>query len=924
MKLLLILLFLFKFILIEGQILNNKKIEFFKQSQKKEPFTIKNTSENFNILNDLGIYIKFQNNHWIYFSADYTEVQKLVNNYNVPIGFELSNPMALADSAIVRHKINLVHDGISLDTNYTAKDVIIGIVDQGLDYNHPDFKNPDGSTRVLRYWDHTISSPSIYDYYGYGVLWDSTSINNLTCTSNEIGSAHGTSVAGIASGNGTANGKNKGAAPEADIIVVETDFNMANWTLSIADACDYIFKVADSLGKPAVVNLSLGTYLGSHDAQDPAALMIDDLLDEQSGRIVVCAAGNSGNELPFHVHNEVDSDTSFFWNINNPGNTYVGNNKILIDFWTDTIEANYQFSYGADRPSPNYGFVGRTPSRNAMDNTNNEVVNDTLYNSNGDRIATIQTWRNIEGNRLHMQTIFWTIDSLDYLYRFEAYGTGSFDAWGGAWQLLSDFETNIPNDSVMPEIVNYRMPDTLQSMVTSWACSEKVITVGNILNRNSYIDNNGNPQNLVTNTSIGEISINSSKGPSRKGIQKPDLCASGDWSFGSGPFWYLNNPANYPAIEQGGYHVKNGGTSMASPVVAGTAALFLQKCKNATYADFKSAIQNTATADIHTGVTPNFAYGYGKLDALELILQNHDPVTIQGPNGICVGELISLSYNTNMTPTEIAWNNGSSNSSITISQPGIYYVTLTDDVGCKSRSDQKIISSYALPIVEAGPNRIECPFEEITLTASGTATQYVWNDNILNNVPFVPESIGYYVVTGTNTNGCIAEDSCFIDFYSLMEVEYIENNTLVGLNSIAFNLTDGIPSGGIYTGNGVIGTSFHPGLANVGIHEIIYAYENNNGCFSRDTSFIEVYEDAALNEVENNLAIYPNPNTGIFYLDGKINSSIEIYNSEGKIVYRNRIYNDIGLKIFISSPGIYHLKYINEEFIANKKIIVTN
>ena len=109
----------------------------------------------------------------------------------------------------------------------------------------------------------------------------------------------------------------------------------------------------------------------------------------------------------------------------------------------------------------------------------------------------------------------------------------------------------------------------------------------------------------------------------------------------------------------------------------------------------------------------------------------------------------------------------------------------------------------------------------------------------------------------------------------------------------------------------------------------IYSFDEGSnktgyGCFSRDTSFIEVYEDAALNEVENNLAIYPNPNTGIFYLDGKINGSIEIYNSEGKIVYGNRISNEIGLEIFISSPGIYHLKYINEEFIANKKIIVTN
>ena len=895
-----------------------------KNDETKMSFCIENNPENLKFLHENNITIKNLNDQWIYFSANKQEFSVLEANPKLNISINFSKPFALADSAVVRHKINLVHDGVSLDTNYTGKGVILGIVDQGLDYNHPDFKNPDGSTRVLRYWDHTISAPTIYDYYGYGVLWDSSAINNETCTSNEIGTAHGTTVTGLATGNGSANGKNKGVAPESDIVIVETDFNLPNWTLTIADACDYIFKVADSLNKPAVINLSLGGYLGSHDAKDAAALLIDDLLDEHSGRIIVCAAGNSGDEIPYHVHNDVDTDTSFFWNLNNPGNTYVGNNKILIDFWTDTINANYEFSYAADRPSPNYGFVGRTSSRNAMDNSNNEVVNDTLYNTNGDRIATIQTWRNIEGDRLHMQTIFWTIDSLDYLFRFESYGSGSFDAWGGAWQLLSDFETNVPDVSVMPNIIHYRMPDTLQSIVTSWACSEKVITVGNTLNRDSYTDNNGNIQTNPSNTNVGEITNNSSKGPARTGVQKPDVSASGDWSFGSGPFWLLDDPSNNSIIEDGGFHVRNGGTSMSSPVVAGTAALFLQKCKNASYSDFKSAIQNTSTTDQYTGLTPNYAYGYGKLDAHEVLLQNHQPVTIEGPDGICVGDLITLSYNTAMNPTNINWNNGSSNASITTSQPGIYSVTLTDDLGCISRSNQKIVSSYSLPIVDAGPNRIECPNEEIVLNATGTATTYIWNGNIQNNEPFVPEDIGYYHVTGTNENGCSDIDSCFIDFYNVMDVTYIENNTLVGLNSLEFNLTEGIPAGGVYSGSGVIGTSFHPGLAGTGIHPIIYAVENTNGCLSRDTSFIEVYEDADLLEQNSlDLIIKPNPNNGQFDIISNQNGFVEIYDLNGKLILKQNLRKDKTTYFDLNSAGIYHLLFVGDKHTEHSKIIVS-
>jgi hypothetical protein len=194
----------------------------------------------------------------------------------------------------------------------------------------------------------------------------------------------------MAAGNARANLKNKGAAPEADLIVVETNFNLPNWTLTIADACDYIFKVADSLGKPAVINISLGDYLGSHDGNDPAADLIESLLDLSPGRIVVSAAGNAGNQGKFHVrNNSIGSDTTFFWNIPNTGMTVAGPNKIVFDLWSDTADAHYYFAYGADKISPNYSFRGNTSFRFATSNMNQVPVTDTLFNANGQRIAII-------------------------------------------------------------------------------------------------------------------------------------------------------------------------------------------------------------------------------------------------------------------------------------------------------------------------------------------------------------------------------------------------------------------------------------------------------------------------------------------------------------------------------------------------------
>ncbi|MBT5438962.1 MAG: S8 family serine peptidase, partial [Flavobacteriales bacterium] len=86
---------------------------------------------------------------------------------------DLSVPQVMSDSAVVQHKADQVHAGFGgLDTSYTGKGVIIGIVDQGIDFNHPDFQNTDGSTRVLRYWDHTVNGPNIPSEYGFGCVWD--------------------------------------------------------------------------------------------------------------------------------------------------------------------------------------------------------------------------------------------------------------------------------------------------------------------------------------------------------------------------------------------------------------------------------------------------------------------------------------------------------------------------------------------------------------------------------------------------------------------------------------------------------------------------------------------------------------------------------------------------------------------------------
>ena len=98
---------------------------------------------------------------------------------------------------------------------------------------------------------------------------------------------HGTHVAGTAAGDDAAFG---GVAPEADIVAVKTNFLNSG----IGDGIRYVFHVAEQLGRPAVVNLSLGGHFDAHDGSDDLSVLIADR--SGPGRIVVAAAGNEGGD----------------------------------------------------------------------------------------------------------------------------------------------------------------------------------------------------------------------------------------------------------------------------------------------------------------------------------------------------------------------------------------------------------------------------------------------------------------------------------------------------------------------------------------------------------------------------------------------------------------------------------------------------
>jgi DNA-binding transcriptional regulator YiaG len=207
--------------------------------------------------------------------------------------------------------------------NVDGRGVILGIVDRGCDFSHPNFRNQDGATRLLSLWDQTrdhtegpgsLSAPVPF---GYGREFTPEALRPdavktpalaLQATDYAVApEAHGTRVLDIAAGNGGHNGIGTGfpgVAPGADLVFVElaaTGHLISSRKL--LEAVVYIFQKAKDEGRPVVVNLSLESYAGPHDGSSLVEEAFDLLLEEEPGRAIVIAAGNS-REKKIHAHRE--------------------------------------------------------------------------------------------------------------------------------------------------------------------------------------------------------------------------------------------------------------------------------------------------------------------------------------------------------------------------------------------------------------------------------------------------------------------------------------------------------------------------------------------------------------------------------------------------------------------------------------------
>lgn len=467
--------------------------------------------------------------------------------------------------------------------------VIVGIIDDGLDFTLDDFRDASGATRIAFLWDQSLSprpgeaSPA---GFGFGVEYDAAAINRALQASNPFAvvrtglasenGTHGTHVAGIAVGNGRSHdaqfpaGRFVGVAPAATIIFVDTKRGSGNLTdsVNLARAVSYIFKKADELGRPCVINISKGGGGGSHDGESIVERAIDDLLVEQLGRALVKSAGNLHTHRGHASGRLVSGQTRrLTWSVGNDDRTQ---NEIEI-WYSSRDRLRVRLTSPTGRATP-WVHAGEPFDQPADPNNPHITIEAERFTAlNGDSLTYIEV-DPPKGAAVPPGNWIIEIEALEIQ-------DGTFDAW-----IERDDEHHLGfSGSDFDPVRTLSPPGT----------GHRTITVANY------------------NHHVAPPAINrsSGRGRTRDGRMKPEVAAPGTDILSSRSLGGRRDGHGgvFPM------RVKKSGTSMAAPHVAGAIALVLQRHPCLTAAQIRAAL--IASAVRESGMSDfRDDFGFGRVD----------------------------------------------------------------------------------------------------------------------------------------------------------------------------------------------------------------------------------------------------------------------------------------------------------------------
>ncbi|TNE51464.1 MAG: hypothetical protein EP343_05040 [Deltaproteobacteria bacterium] len=493
-----------------------------------------------------------------------------------------------------------------------GRGVIVGIIDTGIDYTHPAFRHADGSTRILSLLDYSLRSPFTQTF---PQVFNQEQIDQALTKKEPLGHedtlGHGTHIAGIAAGNGRTNDPSQparylGIAPRADLLVVKglregsDEFDSGDILQGVA----FVHSFAKRVGKPYVINLSLGGQQGGHDGYSLLERALSSFSGpKKSGQILVASAGNEGNST-IHAGGWLrDSTASLRFQVPESSAARPSFSQIVIEMW---VPQDSQLKVSLHSPqgenSPTFALDDPPQSLQSMGqswatfghSTHNKPVPSR-------RLSVVITNRDEQP----IPTGLWTLKLQGRASRFDAWIT----------------ETTIPGG----RRATWTSYNTQEMLIGIPASTDAVITVGSFNTRSGWKSSTDNVQQREV--VVGQLSAFSSPGPTRDQRPKPEVVAPG--LFVAAPASSFSSSGGNAQVAGGGSYLVSQGTSQAAPHVTGGIALLLQAAPSLDTDTIRNLLIRSATTDNYTQGSTTYRkdWGFGKFNIFRAAQTQQQPST---------------------------------------------------------------------------------------------------------------------------------------------------------------------------------------------------------------------------------------------------------------------------------------------------------